>query len=76
MLFAGPGWVVTGCAKLAAGSFLTYLAVERGIGNNPEPELHGGHELLDRAGGPVATSHRCAGARSGSARGRHFGVAA
>lgn len=31
MLFAGPGWVFTGCAKLAAGSFLTYLAVERGI---------------------------------------------
>jgi signal transduction histidine kinase/purine-cytosine permease-like protein/ActR/RegA family two-component response regulator len=31
MLFAGPGWVVTGCAKLAAGSFLTYLAVERGV---------------------------------------------
>ena len=30
MLFAGPGWVLTGCAKLAAGSFLTYLAVERG----------------------------------------------
>jgi signal transduction histidine kinase/CheY-like chemotaxis protein/purine-cytosine permease-like protein len=31
MLFAGPGWVLTGCAKLAAGSFLTYLAVERGV---------------------------------------------
>jgi signal transduction histidine kinase len=31
MLFVGPGWVVTGCAKLAAGSFLTYLAVERGV---------------------------------------------
>ncbi len=31
LLFAGPGWVITGCAKLAAGSFLTYLAVERGI---------------------------------------------
>ncbi len=31
MLFAGPGWVITGCAKLAAGSFLTYLAVERGV---------------------------------------------
>jgi signal transduction histidine kinase/CheY-like chemotaxis protein len=31
ILFAGPGWVVTGCAKLAAGSFLTYLAVERGV---------------------------------------------
>ena len=30
MLFAGPGWVITGSAKLAAGSFLTYLAVERG----------------------------------------------
>ncbi len=31
LLFAGPGWVITGCAKLAAGSFLTYLAIERGI---------------------------------------------
>jgi signal transduction histidine kinase/CheY-like chemotaxis protein/purine-cytosine permease-like protein len=31
MLFAGPGWVVTGCAKLAAGSFLTYLAIQRGV---------------------------------------------
>ncbi len=31
MLFAGPGWVVTGCAKLTVGSFLTYLAVERGV---------------------------------------------
>lgn len=31
LLFAGPGWVVTGCAKLAAGSFLTYLAIERGV---------------------------------------------
>ena len=30
LLFAGPGWVVTGCGKLAAGSFLTYLAIERG----------------------------------------------
>jgi signal transduction histidine kinase/purine-cytosine permease-like protein/DNA-binding NarL/FixJ family response regulator len=34
LLFAGPGWVVTGCAKIAAGSFLTYLAVQRGV-----PEL-------------------------------------
>jgi signal transduction histidine kinase/CheY-like chemotaxis protein/purine-cytosine permease-like protein len=31
MLFAGPGWVITGCAKLAVGSFLVYLAVERGV---------------------------------------------
>lgn len=31
LLFAGPGWVITGCAKLAAGSFLTYLAIERGV---------------------------------------------
>jgi signal transduction histidine kinase/CheY-like chemotaxis protein/purine-cytosine permease-like protein len=31
MLFTGPGWVFTGCAKIAAGSFLTYLAVERGV---------------------------------------------
>jgi signal transduction histidine kinase/CheY-like chemotaxis protein/purine-cytosine permease-like protein len=31
LLFAGPGWVLTGCAKLAVGSFLTYLAVERGV---------------------------------------------
>jgi signal transduction histidine kinase/CheY-like chemotaxis protein/purine-cytosine permease-like protein len=30
LLFTGPGWVVTGCAKIAAGSFLTYLAFERG----------------------------------------------
>jgi signal transduction histidine kinase/CheY-like chemotaxis protein/purine-cytosine permease-like protein len=31
LLLAGPGWVFTGCAKLAAGSFLTYLAVSRGV---------------------------------------------
>ncbi len=31
LLFAGPGWVLMGCAKIAAGSFLTYLAVQRGI---------------------------------------------
>jgi signal transduction histidine kinase/ActR/RegA family two-component response regulator len=31
MLLAGPGWVVTGGAKLAAGSFLTYLALSRGV---------------------------------------------
>jgi signal transduction histidine kinase/ActR/RegA family two-component response regulator len=31
MLFTGPGWVFTGCAKIAAGSFLTYLALERGV---------------------------------------------
>jgi signal transduction histidine kinase/DNA-binding NarL/FixJ family response regulator/purine-cytosine permease-like protein len=31
MLFTGPGWVLTGCAKIAAGSFLTYLALERGV---------------------------------------------
>jgi signal transduction histidine kinase/CheY-like chemotaxis protein len=31
MLFAGPGWVFIGCAKLAAGSFLTYLAMSRGV---------------------------------------------
>jgi signal transduction histidine kinase/CheY-like chemotaxis protein/purine-cytosine permease-like protein len=31
LLLAGPGWVLTGCAKLAAGSFLTYLAIERGV---------------------------------------------
>jgi len=30
MLLAGPGWVLIGCAKLAAGSFLTYLALTRG----------------------------------------------
>jgi signal transduction histidine kinase/FixJ family two-component response regulator len=30
MLFTGPGWVMIGCAKLAAGSFLTYLALSRG----------------------------------------------
>jgi signal transduction histidine kinase/CheY-like chemotaxis protein/purine-cytosine permease-like protein len=31
LLFAGPGWVLIGCAKLAAGSFLTYLAISRGV---------------------------------------------
>jgi signal transduction histidine kinase/CheY-like chemotaxis protein/purine-cytosine permease-like protein len=31
LLFAGPGWVLTGCAKIATGSFLTYLALERGV---------------------------------------------
>jgi signal transduction histidine kinase/FixJ family two-component response regulator/purine-cytosine permease-like protein len=31
LLLAGPGWVVIGCAKLAAGSFLTYLALSRGV---------------------------------------------
>lgn len=31
LLLAGPGWVIMGCAKLVAGSFLTYLAVERGV---------------------------------------------
>jgi signal transduction histidine kinase/FixJ family two-component response regulator/purine-cytosine permease-like protein len=31
LLFAGPGWVFIGCAKLAAGSFLTYLAMSRGV---------------------------------------------
>ncbi|HQU03715.1 MAG TPA: ATP-binding protein [Acidocella sp.] len=31
LLLAGPGWVIIGCAKLAAGSFLTYLALSRGV---------------------------------------------
>ena len=31
LLLTGPGWVLTGCAKIAAGSFLTYLAIERGV---------------------------------------------
>ena len=31
VLFAGPGWVVIGCAKLLAGSFLAYLALSRGV---------------------------------------------
>ncbi len=31
LLLTGPGWVFTGCAKLAAGSFLTYLALSRGV---------------------------------------------
>jgi len=31
LLLAGPGWVLMGCAKLAAGSFLAYLAIERGV---------------------------------------------
>lgn len=32
LLIAGPGWVVIGCAKLAAGSFLAYLAIRAGAG--------------------------------------------
>lgn len=31
MLLAGPGWVLIGCAKLAAGSFLAYLAISHGV---------------------------------------------
>ncbi len=31
LIIAGPGWVFIGCAKLAAGSFLTYLALSRGM---------------------------------------------
>jgi signal transduction histidine kinase/purine-cytosine permease-like protein len=31
LLVAGPGWVFIGCAKLAIGSFLTYLALTRGV---------------------------------------------
>ena len=31
LLLTGPGWVLTGCAKIAAGSFLAYLAIERGV---------------------------------------------
>jgi signal transduction histidine kinase/CheY-like chemotaxis protein len=31
LIVTGPGWVFTGCAKLAAGSFLTYLALSRGV---------------------------------------------
>ncbi len=31
LIITGPGWVFTGCAKLAAGSFLTYLALSRGV---------------------------------------------
>lgn len=31
MLLAGPGWVLIGCAKLAAGSFLAWLAVTYGV---------------------------------------------
>lgn len=30
LLFAGPGWVFVGCTKIAIGSFLAYLAIERG----------------------------------------------
>lgn len=30
LLLTGPGWVLTGCVKIAIGSFLTYLAIERG----------------------------------------------
>ena len=30
LLFAGPGWVLVGCTKIAIGSFLAYLAIERG----------------------------------------------
>ena len=32
LLLAGPGWVLIGCAKLAAGSFLTFLALQTGVG--------------------------------------------
>ena len=32
LLLAGPGWVLIGCAKLAAGSFLTVLALKAGVG--------------------------------------------
>ena len=38
MLLAGPGWVLTGCAKLAAGSFLAYLAISRGVPWNLAPQ--------------------------------------
>lgn len=31
LILAGPGWVFIGCAKLAAGSFLAYLALSRGV---------------------------------------------
>ncbi|GAA5264233.1 hypothetical protein ACOSOMT5_P0653 [Acidiphilium sp. MT5] len=30
LLIAGPGWVLIGCAKLAAGSFLAFLALQAG----------------------------------------------
>jgi signal transduction histidine kinase/CheY-like chemotaxis protein len=31
LLVSGPGWILIGAAKLAAGSFLTYLALNRGV---------------------------------------------
>ncbi len=39
MIGTGPGWVLIGCFKLLAGSFLTFLAVKRGIpfGQAAEP---------------------------------------
>lgn len=30
LLLTGPGWVLAGCTKIAIGSFLAYLAIERG----------------------------------------------
>ena len=41
LLCAGPGWTALGCAKLLAGSFLAFLAVEAGL-------------PYERAGEPIA----------------------
>lgn len=34
MLAAGPGWIIVGVLKILAGSFLTVLAINHGVGNN------------------------------------------
>jgi signal transduction histidine kinase len=43
MLISGPGWIFIGGAKLVAGAFLTYIALQRGVpaaqANQP-PELY------------------------------------
>lgn len=44
MIATGPGWVLIGCFKLLAGSFLTFLALNRGI-------------PLDRAAQPTEVYH-------------------
>ncbi len=43
MLLSGPGWVFIGGAKLAAGSFLTYIALSHGVPSDrasQPPELY------------------------------------
>ena len=43
MLIAGPGWIFIGAAKLVAGSFLAYIALQHGMGPDravQPPELY------------------------------------